>query len=33
VGEILKLVYERQLDGEIASVDEGIEAARRIVGA
>ena len=33
VGEILKLVYERQLDGEIASVDEGIEAARRIVEA
>jgi len=26
-------VYERQLDGEIASVDEGIEAARRIVEA
>jgi len=31
VGEVLKQVYERQLDGEIASVEEGIEAARRIL--
>jgi tRNA nucleotidyltransferase (CCA-adding enzyme) len=31
VGEILKLVYEKQLDGEIRTVDEGIEAARLIL--
>lgn len=31
VGEILKQVYERQLDGEIRTVDEGIEAARAII--
>jgi tRNA nucleotidyltransferase (CCA-adding enzyme) len=31
VGEILKQVYERQLDGDIASVDEGIEAARSLL--
>jgi hypothetical protein len=28
---VLKQIYERQLDGEIASVEEGIEAARRIL--
>jgi tRNA nucleotidyltransferase (CCA-adding enzyme) len=32
VGEVLKQVYEKQLDGAIASVDEGIEEARRILG-
>ena len=33
VGEILKQVYERQLDGEIASVEDAIEAAKQIVAA
>jgi tRNA nucleotidyltransferase (CCA-adding enzyme) len=33
VGEVLKQVYEKQLDGEITSVDEGIEEARRILSA
>jgi tRNA nucleotidyltransferase (CCA-adding enzyme) len=32
VGEVLKQVYEKQLDGAIANVDEGIEEARRILG-
>ncbi len=31
VGEVLKQVYEKQLDGAITSVDEGIEEARRIL--
>jgi len=31
VGEVLKQVYEKQLDGVITSVDEGIEEARRIL--
>jgi tRNA nucleotidyltransferase (CCA-adding enzyme) len=31
VGEVLKQVYEKQLDGVIATVDEGIEEARRIL--
>ncbi len=31
VGEILKQVYEKQLDGQIASVEEAIEDARRIL--
>jgi tRNA nucleotidyltransferase (CCA-adding enzyme) len=33
VGEVLKQIYEKQLDGAIASVDEGIEEARRILRA
>jgi tRNA nucleotidyltransferase (CCA-adding enzyme) len=33
VGEILKQVYERQLDGEVRSVDEGIAAARELLEA
>jgi tRNA nucleotidyltransferase (CCA-adding enzyme) len=33
VGEILKQVYERQLDGEIRTIDEAVDAARRIVDA
>jgi len=33
VGEIVKAVYERQLDGEIATVDQAIEAARSYVEA
>jgi tRNA nucleotidyltransferase (CCA-adding enzyme) len=33
IGEILKQVYERQLDGEITTVDEGIAAARKILSA
>jgi tRNA nucleotidyltransferase (CCA-adding enzyme) len=32
VGEILKAIYERQLDGEITSVEQGIEIARSLVG-
>jgi tRNA nucleotidyltransferase (CCA-adding enzyme) len=31
VGEVLKQVYEKQLDGEIASVEEGMEEAKRIL--
>jgi tRNA nucleotidyltransferase (CCA-adding enzyme) len=33
VGDVLKQVYEKQLDGGITSVDEGIEEARRILSA
>jgi tRNA nucleotidyltransferase (CCA-adding enzyme) len=33
VGEVLKQVYEKQLDGEIRSVEEGIEEAKRILRA
>jgi tRNA nucleotidyltransferase (CCA-adding enzyme) len=32
IGELLKQVYEKQLDGEITSVEEGIEEAKRILG-
>ena len=32
VGEILKQVYEKQLDGEITNIEEGIEEASRILG-
>ena len=31
VGEILKEVYEKQLDGEITSVEEGVEEAKRVL--
>ena len=31
VGEVLKEVYEKQLDGEIKSVEEGLEEAKRIL--
>jgi tRNA nucleotidyltransferase (CCA-adding enzyme) len=31
VGEVLRQVYEKQLDGEIRSVDEGVEAAKQIL--
>ncbi|HEY7289920.1 MAG TPA: hypothetical protein VH583_08790, partial [Vicinamibacterales bacterium] len=31
IGEILKAVYEQQLDGSVQSVDEAIEAARRLL--
>jgi tRNA nucleotidyltransferase (CCA-adding enzyme) len=31
VGEVLKKVYEKQLDGEITTVDEAIDDARRIL--
>jgi tRNA nucleotidyltransferase (CCA-adding enzyme) len=31
MGEILRAVYERQLDGEVTTIDEGIDAARRIL--
>ena len=33
MGEILREVYERQLDGRVTSVDEGIAAAREIISA
>jgi tRNA nucleotidyltransferase (CCA-adding enzyme) len=33
VGDVLKQIYERQLDGEIASVEEGIEAAKKMLSA
>lgn len=32
VGEILKQVYERQLDGEIRTVEEGVDLAKEIMG-
>jgi tRNA nucleotidyltransferase (CCA-adding enzyme) len=31
MGEILRMLYERQLDGEIATLEEGIDAARRLI--
>jgi tRNA nucleotidyltransferase (CCA-adding enzyme) len=31
IGELIKQVYEKQLDGEITTVEEAIEAARRLV--
>ena len=31
VGDVLKQIYERQLDGEIASLEEGVEAAKSIL--
>jgi tRNA nucleotidyltransferase (CCA-adding enzyme) len=31
VGDVLKQVYEKQLDGEITSVEEGLEEAKRIL--
>jgi tRNA nucleotidyltransferase (CCA-adding enzyme) len=31
MGDILRQIYERQLDGEVTTVEEGIEAARRIL--
>ena len=31
MGEILKALYERQLDGEITTVEEGIAAARQLI--
>lgn len=33
MGEILRQVYEQQLDGTVTSVEEGLEEARRILGA
>jgi tRNA nucleotidyltransferase (CCA-adding enzyme) len=33
VGEVLKQIYERQLDGEIASVEDGVEAAKKLLNA
>ena len=33
MGELLKQIYERQLDGEITTLDEGLAAARQLVGA
>jgi hypothetical protein len=31
MGEILRAVYERQLDGALATLEEAIEAARKIL--
>jgi tRNA nucleotidyltransferase (CCA-adding enzyme) len=31
IGEILRLVYEKQLDGEVTTVEGGIEEARRLI--
>ena len=31
MGEILKQIYEKQLDGEITTVDEGRDAAKRMI--
>jgi tRNA nucleotidyltransferase (CCA-adding enzyme) len=33
VGVILKQVYERQLDGDIRTLDEAVEEARRVIAA
>ena len=33
VGEILKQVYEKQLDGEVATIEAGIELARGLISA
>jgi hypothetical protein len=32
VGEILRQVYERQLDGDVTSLDEALADAKRIIG-
>ena len=32
MGEILRAVYERQLDGTVRPVDEGIELAKTLIG-
>ena len=32
VGEILKIVYEQQLDNQVRTLEEAIESARRIMG-
>jgi tRNA nucleotidyltransferase (CCA-adding enzyme) len=32
MGRILAAVYERQLDGEITTVEDGVEAAKRLIG-
>ena len=32
VGEILRQVYERQLDGEVQTLDEGLAIARALIG-
>jgi hypothetical protein len=31
IGVVLKQVYERQLDGEVTTVEEAIDAARRLL--
>jgi tRNA nucleotidyltransferase (CCA-adding enzyme) len=31
VGEILRLIYERQLDGTVASLEQGLDLARALV--
>jgi tRNA nucleotidyltransferase (CCA-adding enzyme) len=32
MGEILRVIYERQLDGEIVTLEDGLTAARQIIG-
>jgi tRNA nucleotidyltransferase (CCA-adding enzyme) len=32
VGEILKIVYEQQLDNQVTTLEQAIESARRIMG-
>jgi tRNA nucleotidyltransferase (CCA-adding enzyme) len=31
IGEILKAIYEQQLDGAIANLEEAVDAARRLI--
>jgi hypothetical protein len=33
MGEILREVYERQLDGRVTTLEEGLESARAVIGA
>jgi hypothetical protein len=33
MGEVLKQIYEKQLDGEITTVEEGLEEAKRLLNA
>ena len=33
IGRVLKSIYERQLDGRVTNLDEGLAAAREIIGA
>jgi len=32
VGEVLKIVYEQQLDNQVTTLEQAIESARRIMG-
>jgi hypothetical protein len=33
MGEILREVYEQQLDGRVTNLEEGLESARAVIGA